>query len=400
MNAIDDPVIPEDLADLLRTASRDLAVAPAALRSVERRARQRRRRRRSAAAGGAAAIVLAAGLVIALVDRPDTEGRTVLATAPPTTQATQPASVPQPLLVRRDPTASEVPPGTPEDERGGVLESVTATGSTTWWVTSGEWHPVGAYVLADGRRFGIAATMSTGLGIPPKARLDEIGARATTLSSRPLELDVPWGSFEASIRPIGATGNEIIVQRDTKHPRPLANGGFEVLTDTAYSAVDVDSGAERPLFAVEGQQYASAAAGDVLVRTPDGGCQLAASTLTGRDARMLRGACTETAQGTGGRAYRVALSPDGRYAAVLWSGIPRTAGPSADLLDVVDLEDGSSLGTEVLTIGSIRNLTWTGVRALTALTRSWQEPISMDAGPVTVRSIVRDAAPGTVSGGD
>ncbi|HWJ64444.1 MAG TPA: hypothetical protein VNS19_20905 [Acidimicrobiales bacterium] len=388
MNAIDDPAVPDDLRDLLRAGSADLTVSPAALGSVQRRVRQRRRRRRALVASGAAAVVLLAGLAVAQVGRPAPGHERVLATSPP---ATDPSSVPQPLLVRREWKASEVPAGTDPNDRGWTLDSLTPAGTSRWWGATSGWHPVGGYELADGRRFGVAATMPTGLGVAPKARLDEISADATTVSSRPLPLEVPWGSFDASIRPIGATGDEIVLQRDVKRSEPIDDVFFKVAITTTYTAIDVDSGVERPLFEVDGTPgsgipAASAAAADVVVRAEDDGCGIVVSSLTGDDPRRIAGSCPQRPVGMSGFGIQVTVSPDGRRAAVVWTGTS-AGGLGVSLFEVIDLERGESIGTAKVESASLGDQSWTGVRQLSIAVGPDREPIEIDAGDVAVRSI-------------
>jgi hypothetical protein len=393
VNPTDDPVIPDDLRDLLRSGSADLPVAPAEIRTVERRARQRRHRRRSLLAGGAAVVVLLAGAAVAQVGRAEPEHQTVIATNPPTPAAD---SVPQPLLLRGTPEGTALVAGA-SWKPGGTLLSVTSSGSTVWWRTSGEWYPVGAYELADGRRFGVATTESTGLGIPPKARLEQIGTDGSPLGSRAIPLAMPDGAFSASIRSIGVTGDEVILQRNVSRQVPIDPVSFKVATTTSYAALDVDSGAERPLFDTDEAAYAftpATAAADVVVQAPDTRCELVVSTLDGDDPRTVPGACRKQPEGLSGYAQPVAVSPDGRYVAVVWSGIDKAARSTA-LLDVIDLDDGTPIVSKVLPPDGVQGLAWTGTRHVTIALDQGQPAIEIDEDGVTVRSVPWDATAGS-----
>lgn len=392
MNTIDDPVIPDDLSHLLRAGTEGLDVTPAPLGSVERRARQRRRRRHSLIAGGAAALVLLAGLAVAQVGRSEPDQQTVIATSPPA----EPDSVPQPLLLRKAAEASGLPTG-PDEDRGGTLVTVTADGATEWWSTTGEWLPAGAFELADGRRFGLATTNSTGLGLAPKARLDEIGDGGRSLSSKTIPLGVPWGSFSASIRAIGVTGNEVVLQREVSRQEPIDDGSFKVLTTTTYAAVDVDSGTERPLGEADVKESTysgptSAAADDVMVRTAAARCELTVSRLTGREARTVAGGCPRQDGGAVGTVTDIAVSPDGRYAAVLSRGFQ--AGSPAQGFEVIDLDDGSSVVGDMTTEGDFQGIAWTGVHVVTIAVDPSQDPIERDEDGVTIRSVPYDRVTG------
>ncbi len=212
MNTIDDPTVPDDLGDLLRSATNRLDVAPASLAAVHRRAQQRRRRRHGRRAGIAAAVLLVAGVAVDQV-RGTGQEETVIATVPRAVEG----SVPQPLLIPHTYQVDELPAGTDPSTAGGALDDVTASGAASWWTTEGIWYPTSAFVLADGRRFGIAVTNPVQPGTPTEARLDQIGNDGRTVWSRALPLPAPEGSWESirTIRAIGAIGNELIVQRAT-----------------------------------------------------------------------------------------------------------------------------------------------------------------------------------------
>ncbi|MGN6695376.1 MAG: hypothetical protein ACTHN0_14465, partial [Aquihabitans sp.] len=358
MNAIDDPTIPDDLGALLRTASADLAVSPAELGSVQRRARQRRRRRHALVASGAAVVLVLAGLVaVAAATSGDGEQRVITATDPPRPEG----SVAQPVLVSPQRLVSELPAGVDPDQAGGILDAVTTSGATLWWQAEDGWFPSGGFVFPDGRRFGVANNQPLRAEEPAKARIDEIGADGAVVSSRAIQLDPPSG-YRASAGAIGATGSELIVARSFRsepdYDHPNADGGSPIYERTTFSAIDVETGAERPLLHLD-SSVAAAAAGDVLVYAPGTDCTLEVSTIEGGDHRTHDGGCNGEIEGMGGLASGIALSPDGRYAAVTWMTIS-TSGPGTETLTVVDLDGGGVLYSNGMTSGSINGMAWTG----------------------------------------
>lgn len=386
MSAVDDPTIPEELGDLLRIAAAHQEVSPAPLQAVERRVHVRRRRRRGTIGCGAAAIVLLAALATAQVTGDDSQ-QVVTATEPAAIEG----SAPQPVLVPRLRLASQLPAGVDPEAAGGILDSITATDTTAWWTTEGIWYPTSASVLADGRRFGLAVTSAVArtedqyLG----ARLDRIGDDGRTASSQTVSMDVPDGEH-GWIRSIGATGNEVILQRGLqKVPEVFdqeAPGGMVIEESTRFSALDVDTGAERPIADVEGSPQASAA-GDVLVYGPGTDCTLAVVPLDGGDTRTLGGTCEGQVDGLSGLVLRVAVSPDGRYAGVVWNSI-HPIGDPIQTLEVIDLQAGRTVQHQNLSAQALVNaMAWTSEHGLTVAMEPQGEPITLDGGGVTVRTI-------------
>lgn len=387
MKAIDDPTIPDDLSELLRSAAADQRVSPAPLHAVERRARHRRRRRRGALACSASAVVLLTALALVQTTGHGGTEQVVTATAPPASGG----SVAQPVLVPRIRATSDLPEGVDPEAPGGILDSITASGGETWWATDGIWYPSSASVLADGRRFGIAATIAAArtddryLG----ARLDRIGPDGATSSSRTIPMEVPDGQH-GWIRSIGATGTTLIVQRGIQKAPEIfdqdAPGGMAIEESTSFSALDVDTGAERPIADVEGSPLA-AAAGDVLAYGLGTGCAIVVVPLDGGDPRTIEGTCDGPVEGLEGQALRLAVSPDGRYAAVIWNTVQLTGDP-IEALEIIDLRRSrvvhhQALGAET----RISGLAWTAEHGLTVAMEPRGEPITIDGGGVTVRTI-------------
>jgi hypothetical protein len=393
---IDDPTIPDDLGALLRAGSEDLDVTPAELHAVERRARQRRRRRHGMVATSAAVVLVLAGLAaVATATSGDGEQRVITATNPPRPEG----SVAQPVLVSRQRMVSELPAGVDPDQAGGILDAVTTSGATLWWQAEDGWFPSGGFVFPDGRRFGVANSQTLRADEPTKARIDEIGADGASVSSRDISLDPPSG-YRAGARAIGATGTELIVERSSRsepdYDHPSADGGFPIYEQSTFSAINVDTGAERPLLHFD-SSVAAAAAGDVLVYAPGTDCTLEVSTIEGGDHRTHDGGCNGEIEGMGGLANSIALSPDGRYAAVTWMTIS-TSGPGTETLTVVDLDAGGVLYSNGMTSGSINAMAWTGARALTVSMEPEATPVDGDIAGVSIRTIVYDTIPGPLGG--
>jgi len=359
MSTLDDPVIPDDLSDLLRTGSKHLEVSPAALRSVEHRARRRRHRRHALAASGAsgAAVLLLLASLAAVHLASRDEGQTVTATDPDTSAV---GSVPQPLLI---PGGYRLPVDASDGLVEGVdLDHLTNAGRSLWWETGKGRQPVGAAVLADGRRFGISMAGDV-VRHDLTASLDEIGAGGQTESSRPLDTSTADGaSVTRSL--IGASGTEVVLQRTADRPVP-DQPGTRVVTASEIVALDVDSGTERVLATDTGTGVASAAGGQ-LAFSGSTDCTIRVLPLDGNGAdRRLAGGCPEGIHGLTGLAQRLAVSPDGRWAAVVWTMIHNEGEPNR-AISIIDLDDGHL--DQVLQLGpkeSADALAWTGDDAVT-----------------------------------
>lgn len=343
LDHMDDPVIPNDISALVRRASRGLDVAPAALPAVQQRARQRRRRRQGLVAGGAAAVMLLGALVVAQVVTGSDDSQRIITATTGSPELT--GTVPQPLLLWGGTPAS--PNWDDEGERpdGSWLDEITPAGARHWWRSDPGREAVQGVVLPDGRRFGLSLDQGRREDEASAYSLDEIGRDGRTASSTDLvaaEPD-PDASLEFSI--VGTSGSEVILERrtDTVH-EPTADGGYTFQVESRLVARDVDTGAERVLHESTGTTTA-AAAGDRLVIAPGTDCDLQVGSLAGGgDLRTLEGGCPPGVDDLTGLADSLAVSPDGRYAAVVWRMV-RLAGPGESMLAVIDLDSGALVGS-------------------------------------------------------
>jgi hypothetical protein len=380
---IDDPTIPEELRTRLRRASQSQDVGPATLDQVQQRARQRRRRRRALVSAGAVSVVLVAGLAVAALAG-DRSERVVTLTRP---ERTDPASAPQPLLVPGGPTGAEVVLDGLDTTAAGIrLDELTVDGTRTWWATEPGWRPRTAVVLADGRRFGLAdgAEQSEHAGA---FGLDEIDADGRTVDRRSLDAATPGGG-STSVAILGASGTEVILQRTTT-PAPTGAAGETLVETSSIVAVDVDSGAERTVVATGGDLGVAAASADVLVRSIGTDCTLTVQPLHGTEApRELDGSCPPGVEdGYEGMAISLATSPDGRYAAVVWTMLRPTGLPDTRLT-VIDLDTGAVV--QEGTRGGdepVAQLAWTGERRVSLAVADGAAPFEVGDGPVRVDSI-------------
>lgn len=395
MNATDDPTIPDDLGELLRGASRAQAVTPAPLGSVQHRARQRRRRRHGVVACGAAAVVLLAGLAIAQVATDDGTERVETATTVPVDGR---GSAAQPLLVPGGPTAAEVVgDGGSALMAGRQLDELTSAGVQRWWTTEPGWRPSEAVVLADGRRFGIARAAGEGPLVSneeSEVALDEIGPGGRTIDRRVLAVDAPTDST-TSVTLLGASGTEVVLERTTSS-NPGTGGpgdgmtGVQITSSSTVTALDVDTGEERPVTEGTGGGLA-AAAGDVLVRSVGTDCTITVQPLASDDdPRELDGGCPTTSEdldGLEGMAIGLAVSPDGRYAGVLWTMIRMTGLPDVRVA-IIDLGTG-----EIVQDGTqeddepVATMAWTGDRTLSLAVDEDGAPFTVGEGPVEVAAV-------------